>query len=128
MLKNSPRLMSPRKMSHSMRKSIAERSRFIMVPCRKASLRTVFTFSSSSRRTASFTWFKRSVSCRSSPRLLTSSTLRRVSVVEPASSAVWATMRRWAAFIRRLTRRVVVPSTGMMRKYARPIHQCTQKA
>jgi ATP-binding cassette subfamily B protein len=54
----------------------------------------------------------REISWFSRPRDFTSSTLRRVSVVEPASSAVWVTITRCWVLMRRLRKNISVPSDG----------------
>ena len=64
------------------------RKKLIAVPWKNMSMRTVFTLASSRSRIFWLVAFRRSISCVSRPRLLMSSMLRRLSVVEPASAFV----------------------------------------
>jgi hypothetical protein len=54
--------------------------------------------------------------------------LRRVFVVEPASSAVCVTITRCCDLMRRLMKNISVPRQGASSRYALPIVQCTVNA
>lgn len=75
-----------------MRNSRVVRRKLTTVPWMKLNLRMILILMSSRSRMRSLTVLRRSTSCRSSPRLLTSSTLRSVSVVDPASSLLSSTI------------------------------------
>jgi len=74
------------------------------------------------------TVFSRAISCFSRPSDFTSSTLRSVSVVDPASSAVCVTIARCCVLMRRLMKNISVPREGASSRYAVPSDQCTVKA
>src|SRR6185369_10506398 len=80
------------------------------------------------RRILAVTAFSRPISWRARPRLFTSSMLRSDSVVAPASAVVSATMTRWIFLIRRDSRELRTPRTGMVRKKTGAMIQCTVKA
>ncbi len=56
------------------------------------------------------------ISCCAKPRLLTSSMLRRDSVVDPASAVVSFTIAFWTALIFLLRRELKPPSRGIVNK------------
>ena len=73
-----------------------------MVPWINERKRIVLILSNSKPKIRSLALFKRAVSCSSKPKLLTNSTLRKVSVVEPAKEAPLVTISFCIALIRRV--------------------------
>jgi len=92
------------------------RRKLTEVPWMNPRLLMYLTFLSSSARILSVVPFSRSISCWASPRLFTSSMLRRDSVVDPARAVVSATITRWMVLIFLLRTELSTPSSGTVRK------------
>ena len=120
--------MRPRNISHNIANKIIERIAFTIVPCVKLSLRMSVNLESSNDSTLLFTSFSRCVSCSSRPKLFTNSTLRIVSVVDPARFADSITMFFWIIFIFLPKKNSAAPKIGMTIKYKSPMIQLTKNA